>query len=138
MSQILSINSGPVKHFPKSIRDAKYRAFIRQFPCIVCGTRRDIEAAHFGPHGMSVKSCDSTCLPLCFDHHQAAKDSYHKNAKDFATIHNLNVEELQKMFRRFWYMKTGKMLLVEQSSQVARGSAETAVCADEARKESAA
>ena len=34
------------------VRDAEYLRFIRGFPCACCDSRRGIEAAHMGPHGM--------------------------------------------------------------------------------------
>ena len=52
-------------------RDPLYRAFVRTFPCCVCG-RLDqaAEAAHTGHDGgMRQKSNDYSCVPLCAEHH---------------------------------------------------------------------
>jgi hypothetical protein len=47
-------------------RDAKYRAFVRTFPCCACGRLEGIEAAHTGHDGgMAQKSSDFSCVPLC-------------------------------------------------------------------------
>lgn len=59
-------------------RDAKYRAWIRTFPCACCGTTRGVQAAHTGTDGgMSMKASDYSCIPLCAHCHTGASDSYH-------------------------------------------------------------
>lgn len=53
--------------------------FIRQLPCLCCGTRRNIEAAHirygdlaYGKRetGVAEKPADIWTVPLCADHHR--------------------------------------------------------------------
>ena len=60
------------------MRDAKYRAFVRTQPCAVAvlsklrGGKRCFgltQAAHTENNGMSSKGPDSSCAPLCCDHH---------------------------------------------------------------------
>jgi hypothetical protein len=60
------------------IENRNHLAFIRKLPCVVCGTRRNIEAAHvrmgnplYGkrPAGMAEKSSDHYVTPLCAAHH---------------------------------------------------------------------
>lgn len=54
--------------------------FIRQLPCLCCGTRRNIEAAHvrygdqtYGKRetGAGERPSDIWCVPMCTDHHRA-------------------------------------------------------------------
>ena len=62
----------------RPVRDAEYLRFIRGFPCACCDSRRGIEAAHMGPHGMGQKSSDLSAIPLCRMHHRTGPESYHK------------------------------------------------------------
>lgn len=79
----------------KPQRNPRYLAWIRTQPCVVCGTRRGIEAAHTGPHGLGQKSPDSSAIPLCIRHHRTGKDSYHRlGARKFAEVHQLDIPEL--------------------------------------------
>jgi len=58
----------------------------------VCGTRRAVEAAHTGPHGLSQKSSDLSAIPLCARHHRTGDDSYHKlGPRKFAEAHQLDL-----------------------------------------------
>lgn len=61
-------------------RDWKYRAFVRTFPCAACGRLDGIEAAHTGHDGgMSQKSSDFSCVPLCAEHHRAYDNGIRSN-----------------------------------------------------------
>jgi hypothetical protein len=60
------------------IENKNHLAFIRMLPCVVCGTRRNIEAAHvrmgnplYGKPaaGAGEKSSDRFTVPLCAAHH---------------------------------------------------------------------
>ena len=76
----------------KPSRNSRYLAWIRTLPCVVCGSRKGIEAAHTGPHGLGQKSPDSSAIPLCYKHHRTANDSYHRlGARRFAEAHNLDL-----------------------------------------------
>jgi hypothetical protein len=87
-------------------RSEAYKRFIRRFPCVCCGKTRGVEAAHFGPHGLNSKATDYNCLPLCIEHHRTGKHAYHKMAPvDFATMHGINVSDLQFYFQRVWEMR---------------------------------
>lgn len=60
--------------------DQKYLRWIRTLPCVLCGTRHDVEAAHtkqLGPAGMATKSPDRSAIPLCAAEHRLNSDSYH-------------------------------------------------------------
>jgi len=76
----------------KPVRNLRYLAWIRTQPCVVCGSRRGIEASHTGPHGLGQKSSDLSAIPLCHKHHRTGVDSYHKlGARRFAEVHNLDI-----------------------------------------------
>jgi hypothetical protein len=53
-----------------------------------------VEAAHTGPHGMSQKSDDHTCIPLCEEHHREGKFSYHKLGRKFWTHWGIDRQQL--------------------------------------------
>ena len=49
-------------------RSEPYRRWVASLPCIHCGREGISQAAHSDTgKGMSIKSCDSTCIPLCAD-----------------------------------------------------------------------
>lgn len=76
----------------KPQRNPRYLAWIRTQPCVVCGTRRGIEASHTGPHGLGQKSPDTSAIPLCSKHHRTGNDSYHKlGPRKFAVVHSLDI-----------------------------------------------
>lgn len=60
------------------LRDASYRAWVREQTCVVCpidpeGSRLKggpVEAAHTVNNGMGSKGPDSSCVPLCAWHHR--------------------------------------------------------------------
>lgn len=63
--------------------------FMRGLPCLVCGTRKDVLAAHirsssstYGKRstGMQEKSSDCWTLPLCSGHHE---EQHRGNEMDF-------------------------------------------------------
>ena len=78
----------------KPARNVRYLAFIRTLPCAVCGTRRNIEAAHSGPHGLGQKAPDSSAIPLCVKHHRTGSDSYHKLGRRFAQYHRFDIQAI--------------------------------------------
>lgn len=74
--------------YARRVRDPKYLAFVRLWPCIACfravwmswadrdretlglwALQWNSEAMHTGPHGISQKASDSTALPGCRLHH---------------------------------------------------------------------
>ncbi len=76
----------------KPVRNPKYLAWIRTQPCLVCGSRRWVEAAHTGPHGLGQKSPDTSAVPLCARHHRTGNDSYHRlGPRKFCDRHNLDL-----------------------------------------------
>ena len=79
----------------KPPRNARYLAWIRTLPCIVCGSDRAIEASHTGPHGLGQKSSDYSAVPLCIKHHRGGPDSYHKlGPRKFSERHGLDLRAI--------------------------------------------
>jgi hypothetical protein len=79
----------------KPVRNPGYLHWIRSIPCAVCRTRRGIEAAHTGPHGISQKSSDFSAIPLCARHHRTGEDSYHRlGPRRFREVHGLDIPAL--------------------------------------------
>ena len=77
------------------VRNPGYLQWIRTLPCSVCRTRRAVEAAHTGPHGLSQKSSDLSAIPLCGKHHRTGDDSYHKlGPRKFAEVHRLDLRAI--------------------------------------------
>lgn len=69
-------------------RDDKHLAFVRQQPCCVCGSTRELEAAHIRyacgavgkrSTGMGEKPHDRWTVSLCAYHHRTGIDSQHNN-----------------------------------------------------------
>ena len=52
----------------KPARSESYIAYIKEFSCLVCNSPI-VSAHHHGSHGMSEKTDDYRCLPLCHKHH---------------------------------------------------------------------
>lgn len=100
------ISPRPIYKAEKPIRDPKYLAMVRKLCCIVCGSYRLVEAAHFGAHGIGQKSSDHDALPLCLKHHQTGPHSYHVlGARRFIEFHALDVRKHQKRIQKFYRKK---------------------------------
>ena len=77
----------------KTPRSEKYKAWIREQPCVVpgCGrTGETIIPAHMATGGTGIKCSDYYMLPLCHDHHMEE----HAGRETFAEKHNLDVWKL--------------------------------------------
>jgi len=58
----------------KPLRSVAYKAFVRTWPCHVCGARSGVQAAHFAPRGdggggMGMKHDDRRTVPQCSECH---------------------------------------------------------------------
>lgn len=92
-------------------RDWKYRLWIRSLPCAACGCRIMVEAAHTGPHGLSQKASDYSCIPLCSQHHRLGKLAIHKiGPQAFEAEYRLNIKHLTKRLFRCWIHREGGAL----------------------------
>jgi len=88
----------------KPARNHRYRSWIRSLPCAACGAQPS-EAAHTGNDGgMSMKSSDYSCVPLCSNCHTQAPNAYHRIGREaFEAAHDLNFKELVKRLNRIWF-----------------------------------
>jgi hypothetical protein len=69
------------------IQERRHLDFIRSLSCCICGTHKQVEAAHVRMKslahgkpetGMQAKPDDRWSVPLCRDHHQDLPDAQHK------------------------------------------------------------
>jgi len=51
-------------------RSSAHLKWIRTQPCVVCFSKRNVEAAHVGSRGMGQKCSDLETIPLCQPHHR--------------------------------------------------------------------
>ena len=72
------------------VESSAYLRWIRSFPCVVCGTTVDIEAAHvrYASYaagkmisGLGMKPHDAWTLPLCANHHHWGPDAQHRGSE---------------------------------------------------------
>ena len=99
--EAFEIQRRPIYRAERPVRDPKYLAFLRKLCCVVCGSYRGVEAAHFGAHGMGQKASDLDALSLCHRCHRTGPKSYHVlGARRFVEVHNLNVAVHQEQLRR--------------------------------------
>jgi len=49
----------------KTLRNEKYKAYIRTLPCCLCGANQDIQAHHTESGGMALKGSDYSTVPEC-------------------------------------------------------------------------
>ena len=80
------------------VRSEDYKRWIRSWPCLVCATRRQIEASHTGPHGLGQKAADTSCVPLCKKHHA----ELHQGVQDFQERHQIELANVIAMFAAIW------------------------------------
>lgn len=79
-----------------------YKAWIASLPCVVCGTRKDVEVAHVGARGMSQKCSDFETLPLCVAHHREGPEAHHVLGKKFWDHHQLDRDKLIQEHNELW------------------------------------
>jgi len=90
----------PIYQPEAPVRDRRYLVFLRQLCCVVCTSRRHVEASHFGPRGLGQRASDTDALPLCRKCHRTGSASYHVlGARRFVEVHSLNVELHQRQCR---------------------------------------
>lgn len=72
------------------VRDPKYLAWIRTFPCIVCFSMRHAEPCHTpGEKGTSQKDNDRRTVPMCARHH---REQHQKGWRRFLQKYDLDLE----------------------------------------------
>ena len=91
-----------LRKWVKPLRDSKYRAFVRSFPCCGCGQSWWVDATHTGPHALSRKASDLTCIPLC----RACHEAYDKAPAKFAYRRaGWSVEDLAAMYLHLYLLQ---------------------------------
>jgi hypothetical protein len=102
MSQIFMIaaNFTPLE---RPQRSAKYRRFIAAMPCAVCRSRKGVEAAHTGSHGIAEKSDDRQTIPLCIRHHRLDTFALDKVGPEiFSEMQRIEIPKLIEKFNRLF------------------------------------
>ena len=91
-------------------RDSCYRAWVRTLPCVACGSRWQIEAAHTGSEGgMSQKASDYSCVPLCRSCHTAGRFAYHRVGRlEFETRYGVDFVDLVRALNIAWTVKVSR------------------------------
>jgi hypothetical protein len=86
-------------------RNWKYRQWIRSLPCACCGQEPAGEAAHTGQDGgMSQRSSDWSCVPLCPECHRFHADAYHRIGRAaFEEKFDIDFRELCRRLQRCWF-----------------------------------
>lgn len=87
-----------------------YMLWIKTNPCMCCGVKRGIEAAHCGDRAYGQKCDDRETLPLCKEDHTEGKHSHHKDAKNFWEFWEINREEMFKKYQDEYRRQTGTEL----------------------------
>ena len=98
----------PTKERRGPARDAEYRAWIRTWPCAACGSTLDVEAAHTGSDGgMSMKSSDYSCIPLCTNCHRLGRFAYHRIGRPaFMERWRMDLTRLVLRLNALWRSRT--------------------------------
>ena len=97
------------------LRDPVHLAFVRSQPCCVCGSTRNVEAAHLKLRlpeagkempGMQEKADDRWTTPLCHYHHQSGIQAQHRVGEHvfWFEIHGRNPFEIAT---RLWTASGG-------------------------------
>lgn len=95
MPHTVSIPQKRAKPRKGPMRDAKYLAWCRQQLCVAPGDyfedhSVDVDPAHTQNNGMRSKGPDSSCVPLCREHHE----EYDAGRKAFEKKYGLDIKAL--------------------------------------------
>ncbi|TXH85502.1 MAG: hypothetical protein E6Q77_00310 [Rhizobium sp.] len=97
-------------------RDQKHIDYVNKLPCCVCGSTRNVEAAHLKMRlpeigkespGLQQKADDRWVTPLCHYHHQSGIQAQHKvgEKRFWFEIHGRNPFEIAS---RLWVESGGE------------------------------
>lgn len=103
-------------------RDQKHIDYVNKLPCCVCGSTRDVEAAHLKLRlpeigkempGMAQKADDRFVTPLCHYHHQSGILAQHRVGEQrfWFEIHGRNPFEIAA---RLWIESGGAARALER------------------------
>ena len=104
-----------MRSYTKRPRDFAYMFWIRELQCAVCEKRHilnfgTVYAHHAGPHGLSQRSPDRTCIPLCWRHHdRASSASIHSLGKRFWAVYGLDRNRLIAEYNERYELEYGRM-----------------------------
>jgi hypothetical protein len=70
-------------------RSSAHLKWIRTQPCVVCFSKRNVEAAHVGSRGMGQKCSDLETIPLCQLHH---REQHRIGLKGFVEKYKLDLK----------------------------------------------
>ena len=99
----------------KRPRDFAYMAWITTQTCCVCEAQHKPQfsksyAHHAGPHGLSQRSPDRTCIPLCWRHHDRLSSiSVHSLGKRFWSAYGLDRSVLIAEYNSRYESEFGRM-----------------------------
>lgn len=105
------------------VRDEKHLAYVRAQPCCVCGSMRNVEAAHLKLRkpeigkempGMAEKASDAFTTPLCHYHHQGGILAQHRIGEQrfWFEVHGRNPFEIAE---RLWIASGGAARAAERA-----------------------
>lgn len=95
---------------PSAYRDDDYLEFVRNWPCFVCRSEMDVQAAHTGEHGLSTKAPDIRAVNLCRNCHLGPQGLDRIGPERFEKMHNVNLRE-QSLKLINAYLTMGNALL---------------------------
>ena len=104
MRKQMQIAQRPLYISAPPVRSEDYKRWIRSWPCLVCATRRNIEASHTGAHGIGQKSSDLQTVPLCKEHH----NELHQGVQEFQERHQIELADVVAMFNALWSARKRK------------------------------
>ena len=105
----------------KPVRDDHYRAFIRRFPCVGCGTERRLrDAMHIGPHGLGQKACDLQTAPGCRLCH---RELHRIGPRKFQERRKIEFPALIEMFQRFYSERHPERVQANEAQQAKQEAA---------------
>lgn len=95
---------------PKTVKDPKWLAAVRQMPCWSAGRDHHICSDTIG-HGPSEcshldgKSRDDRCLPMCGLAHRTGNYAWHAGQRSFCRYHHVTkaqlIEQAESLYRQF-------------------------------------
>ena len=106
MRQLFAIASKLYRSI-KPVRSEGYKAFVRSWPCIACGTMTmPRDAAHVGPHGIGQKASDLDAIPACRKCHARL----HKlGPLAFQAAHDLDFREAIALLHHMYTLRFGRL-----------------------------
>ena len=107
MDTATQVALNPIYRGKKPIRCEPYKRYIKRFGCIVCGSARNVDPMHTGPHGMGQKASDMDVLPGCRKCH----DAFDADPRGFAESHQLDIPVLIQFFNGLWKLHLDRRAL---------------------------